>query len=235
MLIDCDTLPFRDARRCRARRHRRRATQRGTIVLVNAEAERMFGYARDELLGKPIEHARPRARARRATPSTSRAYTRRRGCGRWARASSCSAAARTAASSRSRSACRRSSTARACWSSPASATSPSAAQLEREAQARERVPGVRGRGDPGRVRAVRRARSRRAGEQRVPPAARRRARRRDRRPPVRRAAARRARAPACSTSATRSREALFAALARVPPRAVGHARGAHRHAAATCA
>jgi PAS domain S-box-containing protein len=29
--------------------------QRGTITLVNAEAERMFGYARNELLGKPIE------------------------------------------------------------------------------------------------------------------------------------------------------------------------------------
>ncbi len=37
----------------------------GTIVLVNSEAERMFGYARDELLGQPIDvlipdHVRPR-------------------------------------------------------------------------------------------------------------------------------------------------------------------------------
>jgi PAS domain S-box-containing protein len=38
---------------------------KGAIVLVNAEAERMFGYARDELLGAPIDrlvpdHVRPR-------------------------------------------------------------------------------------------------------------------------------------------------------------------------------
>jgi PAS domain S-box-containing protein len=29
--------------------------QTGTIMLVNEEAERMFGYARDELVGKRIE------------------------------------------------------------------------------------------------------------------------------------------------------------------------------------
>src|SRR6185369_2812958 len=29
--------------------------QTGTILLVNAEAERMFGYGRDELVGKRIE------------------------------------------------------------------------------------------------------------------------------------------------------------------------------------
>jgi PAS domain S-box-containing protein len=39
--------------------------QNGTLVLVNAEAERMFGYAHDELPGRPLEtlipeHVRPR-------------------------------------------------------------------------------------------------------------------------------------------------------------------------------
>ena len=29
--------------------------QEGRVVLVNAETERMFGYARDELLGQPID------------------------------------------------------------------------------------------------------------------------------------------------------------------------------------
>ncbi|HEX5060867.1 MAG TPA: PAS domain S-box protein, partial [Kofleriaceae bacterium] len=39
--------------------------QSGTIVLVNAETERMFGYARDELIGKRIEALIPeRLRAR---------------------------------------------------------------------------------------------------------------------------------------------------------------------------
>src|SRR5690349_18110003 len=38
---------------------------KGMLVLVNSEAERMFGYARDELLGHSIdllipEHVRPR-------------------------------------------------------------------------------------------------------------------------------------------------------------------------------
>ena len=93
----------------------------------------MFGYARDELVGQPIDLLVPeRLRARHRT--TSRASTPRRGCGRWAPGSSCSAAAATAASSRSRSACRRSSTAASAWSSPGSATSPIAAQIEREAK-----------------------------------------------------------------------------------------------------
>ena len=29
--------------------------QRGTIKIVNSQVERMFGYGRDELLGKPVE------------------------------------------------------------------------------------------------------------------------------------------------------------------------------------
>ena len=53
MLIDPDTLPFRqlvDA----APDGIVVTGQNGTILLANAEAERMFGYARGELTGKPI-------------------------------------------------------------------------------------------------------------------------------------------------------------------------------------
>ena len=32
---------------------------RGRIVIVNSQAERMFGYLRDELFGKPVEHLMP--------------------------------------------------------------------------------------------------------------------------------------------------------------------------------
>ncbi len=64
MAIDPETLPFRqlvDA----APDGILVTDQSGTIVLVNAEAERMFGYARDELVGQPIHHLVPqRLRAR---------------------------------------------------------------------------------------------------------------------------------------------------------------------------
>ncbi len=53
MLIDPDTLPFREL--VDAAPDGILVTgQHGTILLVNAEAERMFGYARGELVGKPI-------------------------------------------------------------------------------------------------------------------------------------------------------------------------------------
>ncbi|HLB15022.1 MAG TPA: PAS domain S-box protein [Burkholderiales bacterium] len=32
------------------------ADPQGRIVLINAQTERLFGYARDELLGQPKEH-----------------------------------------------------------------------------------------------------------------------------------------------------------------------------------
>ncbi len=54
MLLDPASLPFRELIDA-APDGILVADQRGRIVLVNAECERMFGYARDELLGKPIE------------------------------------------------------------------------------------------------------------------------------------------------------------------------------------
>jgi PAS domain S-box-containing protein len=53
MPIDPESLPFRELVDA-APDGILVTDQGGTIVLVNAEAERMFGYARDELVGKPI-------------------------------------------------------------------------------------------------------------------------------------------------------------------------------------
>lgn len=51
------------------------ADDRGGIVLVNAEAERMFGYGRDELVGQAIDVLVPdAARARHGQHVAS--YTR---------------------------------------------------------------------------------------------------------------------------------------------------------------
>ena len=54
MLLDPSTLPFRELIDA-APDGIIVTDQRGRIVLANAEGERMFGYARDELLGQPIE------------------------------------------------------------------------------------------------------------------------------------------------------------------------------------
>jgi PAS domain S-box-containing protein len=64
MLIDPDTLPFREL--VDAAPDGILVTgQQGAIILVNAEAVRMFGYAREELVGKPIHLLVPeRLRAR---------------------------------------------------------------------------------------------------------------------------------------------------------------------------
>lgn len=49
---------------------------RGAIVLVNAQAERLFGYPRGELVGRPVELVVPEA-ARPAHPAHRAAYLRR--------------------------------------------------------------------------------------------------------------------------------------------------------------
>jgi PAS domain S-box-containing protein len=64
MLIDPEALPFRELVDA-APDGILVTSQQGTILLVNAEAVRMFGYARDELVGKPIHLLVPeRLRAR---------------------------------------------------------------------------------------------------------------------------------------------------------------------------
>jgi PAS domain S-box-containing protein len=64
MSIDPESLPFRELVDA-APDGILVTDQRGTILLVNAEAERMFGYARDALVGKPIHLLVPeRLRAR---------------------------------------------------------------------------------------------------------------------------------------------------------------------------
>jgi PAS domain S-box-containing protein len=75
----------------------------GSILMVNVQAEDMFGYSPDELVGQPVEMLVPAA-ARGTHPHERAGYfANPRGRGRWAAAWSCMLCVRTARSSRSRS------------------------------------------------------------------------------------------------------------------------------------
>jgi PAS domain S-box-containing protein len=75
----------------------------GRIVMVNAHAETLFGYDRDELVGERIELLVPE-RFKPGHPSYRETYAGQPRRGRWAPAVTCSRGARTARKSPSRSA-----------------------------------------------------------------------------------------------------------------------------------
>ena len=77
----------------------------GRIVLVNAQAERLFGYGRQELAGQPVERCWCLTRPRRNTGRCGPVMSKIRGPARWTPGSSCRAAAVTAVPSRPRSPC----------------------------------------------------------------------------------------------------------------------------------
>ena len=72
--------------------------QGGTIVLLNVQAEKQFGYHRDELLGQPVKNLIPNGFAERLSPTAS-GLRPTRSRSRSAPASSSPASARTAAPS----------------------------------------------------------------------------------------------------------------------------------------
>ena len=97
----------------------------GIIRLVNAQTEALFGYDREELLGRPVEMLVPDRF--RDQHTAHRAGTRPTGrCARWAPAWNCTGCARTAPSSPSRSASARWRPPTGCSCPPPSATSATA-------------------------------------------------------------------------------------------------------------
>jgi PAS domain-containing protein len=98
--------------------------QDGSILMVNAQAERMFGYTAAELTGQPVEILVPAA-ARAGHPAKRAAYFAHPVTRRWAPLSSCPRWPGTATSSRWRSASARSRPGTAWWPPRRSGTSPS--------------------------------------------------------------------------------------------------------------
>jgi PAS domain-containing protein len=78
------------------------ADGRGSIVLVNDQMEKEFGFSRGELIGKPIETLIPE-RFRAAIPRSGQPLKRMPSQDPWLRGASFSASGRTAANFRSRS------------------------------------------------------------------------------------------------------------------------------------
>jgi PAS domain-containing protein len=68
--------------------------QSGRIVLVNSQTENLFGFSREELLGKPMEFLIPK-RFHDKHPSHRDVTLATRTCAPWARGCSFSACART--------------------------------------------------------------------------------------------------------------------------------------------
>ena len=72
--------------------------EQGEIKLVNSRTEAVFGYARDELIGRPVEMLVPSGHRGPSTSCTATATSRPLAPGRWAPAWISMPAARMAAS-----------------------------------------------------------------------------------------------------------------------------------------
>ena len=96
--------------------------RQGIIEMVNAQTERVFGYQRDEMLGRSVEMLVPE-RFRGAHPGLRGAFFMIRCHGPWGPGATSTPCARTAASSRWKSASTRSRPRKAQWCCPRSSTS----------------------------------------------------------------------------------------------------------------